>query len=90
MKNFNNKGTKCPTLWLGTDKMKQNKAKTFVLELTTVRPDLNDQNFGGTNDSRLENKDQTDIVFCEPDIFEQRLAISQILSSLMGILWYLH
>ena len=90
MENFNNKGTKCPTLWLGTDKMEQSKAKTIVLELTTVRPDLDDQDFGGTDDSLLENNDKSDMIFCEPNALEQRLAVSHILSSLIGILSYLH
>jgi hypothetical protein len=96
MENFNNKGTKCPTLWLGTDKMMQNKAQTFVLELTTVRPDLDDKNVGGADDSYTEhldpndNSDKSDIHFCSPISIEQKLVLSQIITSLTGLLYWLH
>jgi hypothetical protein len=90
MEKFNSKGTKCPTLWLGTDKMTQNKAKTFVLELTNVRPDLEDKNSEGVNDDLHENDKQSDINFCQKNSTLQKIAISQIVASLLGILNYLH
>jgi len=89
MEKFNSKGTKCPTLWLGTDKMTQNKAKTFVLELTNVRPDLEDKNSEGVNDDLHENDKQSDINFCQNATL-QKIAIYQIVASLLGILNYLH
>jgi hypothetical protein len=41
MKNFNQKGTKCPTLWQGVDMMLQNQALTTP-NLPAVRPDTDD------------------------------------------------
>ena len=92
MEKFNNKGTKCPTLWLGTDKMVQGKAKELVLNLpTTTRPDLDDKDFDGAG-NRQENKDtndnKSDISFCQQT--EKKEAISRILTSLMGLLYLLY
>ncbi|MFN3316609.1 MAG: hypothetical protein ACK40K_07340 [Raineya sp.] len=92
MEKFNNKGTKCPTLWLGTDKMTQNKAETLILELPTTRPDLNDKDFDEAG-NRQENKDtndnKSDISFCNDTLNEKKLAISQILASVMGLFYSL-
>lgn len=84
MEKFNNKGTKCPTLWLGKDKMTQNKAKTFVLVLTTVRPDIDDKNVGGADDSstdKSENDKPTNTFYTSVSE-EQKPAIAKILNTL--------
>ncbi|GAB4134239.1 MAG: hypothetical protein OHK0045_23300 [Raineya sp.] len=88
MEKFNSKGTKCPTLWLGTDKMVQNKAKDFVLELPTTRPDLDNNDFdkeGNRKEHTKENDQKSDIDSCQ--IVEKKQAIAQILASLIGLFY---
>lgn len=91
MEKFNNKGTKCPTLWLGTDKMVQGKAQTLILELPTTRPDLDDKDFDGVGDRQEHtdaNDNKSDISFYQ--LTEKKQAISKILTSLMSFLYLLH
>jgi len=86
MGKFKNKGTKCPTLWLGIDKMVQNKAKAFALELLTARPDLVESHFDGAGNRQDNTKinDKSDISFCHSR--DKKRVISQILSSLIAFL----
>ncbi|MCU0437447.1 MAG: hypothetical protein MUC49_05985 [Raineya sp.] len=69
MNNFNEKGTKCPTLWQGTDSLVQNQAMSEELAYTP-RPDY-------SNDTSETEEKTTDSEDCN--------ALGNLLGNLIGL-----